>query len=300
MDRLDAMQVFVAAVKAGSLSGAARQLDMPLPTVSRKLADLEQLLGTQLLHRTTRALTLTDAGQGYWVACKKILDDVSEAERAVSGEYQSPTGELTITAPIFFGRLHVLPIVTQFLNTYPEVQIGLVLNDRNLHLIEDQIDLAVRIGELPSSNLVATRVGYTRHVVCASREYLARHGTPATPEEMLTHQCVTFGAPSASSHWEFSADVSTFTVPVRARLMVSTAEAAVDAAIAGGGITRVLSYQVADAIRAGKLTRILQGFELPVIPISLVYQSQLLLPLKLRAFLEFAAPRLRAALEGVD
>ena len=300
MDRLDAMQVFVATVEAGSLSGASRRLKMPLPTVSRKLADLEQLLGTRLLHRSTRALTLTDAGQAYLLACKKILDDVREAERAASGEYQAPTVELIITAPIFFGRLHVLPIVNRFLEAYPDVQIRLVLGDRDLNLIEEHIDLAIRIGELPSSNLVAARVGSTRFVVCASPDYLARHRKPRTPDDLLKHACVTFGTMSSSYHWSFRTGSAMSTVPVRSRLVVSTAEAAVDAAIAGIGVTRVLSYQAASAMQSGALLRLLKSFEPKPLPISVVYQSQPLLPLKLRAFLDFAMPKLRAAVEGID
>nr|WP_299690965.1 LysR family transcriptional regulator [Hydrocarboniphaga sp.] len=293
------MEVFVAAVEAGSLSGAGRRLKMPLPTVSRKLADLEQLLGTRLLHRSTRALTLTDAGQAYLAACKKILDDVREAERAASGEYQAPTGELIITAPIFFGRLHVLPIVNRFLEAYPDVQIRLVLGDRDLNLIEEHIDLAIRIGELPTSNLIAARVGATRHVVCASPDYLARHRSPRTPPDLLDRACVTFGALSSSYHWSFRAGSSTTTIPVRSRLVVSTAEAAVDSAIAGIGITRVLSYQAANALQSGTLLRLLKGFETKAMPINLVYKPQPLLPLKLRAFLDFAKPTLRAAVAGL-
>ena len=184
MDRLEAMSLFVAAAEAGSLSAAGRRFGIPLATVSRKVSDLERHLKTRLLNRSTRRLTLTDAGQAYLVACRRILDEVGEAERSAAGEYSVPTGELIITAPIVFGRLHVLPIVTAFLAAYPEVAVRLTLADRITQLVEEHIDLAVRIGDLPVSSLVAIRVGSIRRVVCASPAYLAAHGTPRTPGDL--------------------------------------------------------------------------------------------------------------------
>lgn len=193
MDRLEAMAILVAAIEAGSLSGAGRRLGIPLATVSRKLADLESHLNARLLTRTTRRLTLTDAGRTYVAACKRILEEVSEAERGASGEYRAPKGDLTITAPIVFGRLHVLPVVAQFLKAYPEIDIKLVLADRVLHLLEDNIDVALRIGVLPDSSLVGKKVGEIREIVCASPAYLAEHGWPRVPADLVGHQCVTFG-----------------------------------------------------------------------------------------------------------
>lgn len=296
MDRLEAMTVFVAAVDGGSLSAAGRQLGMPLATVSRKLSDLETLLRARLLHRSTRKLTLTDAGRDYYASCKRILEDVGEAERDVSGEYSEPRGELVIAAPIVFGRLHVLPLVAQFLLAYPQVDVRLVQGDRVANLVDEHIDLAVRVGELPDSSLTATGVGSVRRMVCASPDYLARRGTPATPEDLAGHCCVSFDALGASYAWRFQAAGEERVVPVRSRLIVNTAEAAIDAAIAGVGITRVLSYQVAEAFRAGTLQRILQDFESTPMPVHLLFDGRRRLPLKLRAFVDFATPRLRERL----
>lgn len=298
MDRLEAMAVFLSAVEGGSLSAAGRKLDMPLATVSRKLSDLESHLKARLLNRSTRGLTLTDAGRDYLAACKRILEDVDEAERVAAGEFSEPRGELVITAPIVFGRLHVLPVITEFLSAYPAVDVRLVQGDRIVHLLDEHVDLAVRIGPLPDSRLTATRVGGTRRVVCASPAYLAAHGTPATPNELGGHRCITFEAMSAAETWRFPVDGVEISVPVRSRLMVNTAEAAIDAAVAGAGLTRVLCYQVEAAERDRQLQRVLRGFEPAPAPISLVYGAQRRLPLKLRAFLDFATPRLRERLAG--
>src|SRR5258708_4433592 len=178
MDRLESMATLLAAVEAGTLWAAARKLGMPLATVSRKVSELEAHLRTRLVNRTSRRLTLTDAGRSYVVACKRILEDIGEAERAAAGEYVAPRGDLAITAPIVFGRLHVLPVVIAFLNAYPDVDVRLALADRVVNLQEDDVDLAVRIGELPDSSLVATRVGAIRQVICGSQAYFARRGMP--------------------------------------------------------------------------------------------------------------------------
>ena len=296
MDRLESMSILVTAVEAGSLSAAARRLGTPLATVSRKVSELEAHLKTRLLNRSSRRLTLTDAGRSYVAACKRILEDVGEAERAASGEYSVPKGDLIVTAPVVFGRLHVLPVVAEFLRAYPDIDIRIVLTDRVVHLLEDHVDLAVRIGELPDSGLVATRVGAIRRVVCGSPAYFAARGTPKSPGELGTHDCVTFQGLMSPDAWTFTTARSDASVAVRSRLVVNTAEAAIDAAIAGVGITRVLSYQIANAIQAGALVVALQEFEPAPWPVSLVYTGGRLLPLKLRAFLDFAAPRLKARL----
>ena len=201
-----------------------------------------------------------------------------------------------ITAPIVFGRLHVLPVIVEFLAAYPEVDVRLVQGDRIAHLLDEHLDLAVRIGELPDSRLTATRLGGTRRVVCASPAYFAAHGTPATPAELGGHRCISFDAMGAAEVWRFPVDGVEISVPVRSRLMVNTAEAAIDAAVAGAGLTRVLCYQIKAAERDGRLQRALPGFEPAPTPISLVYTGQRRLPLKLRAFLDFATPRLRERL----
>ncbi len=296
MDRLEAMSILVAAVEAGSLSAASRRLGTPLATVSRKVADLEAHLKVLLLNRSSRRLTLTDAGRSYVAACRRILEEVGEAERSASGEYSAPRGELIITAPIVFGRLHVLPIVTAFLKAYPEIDIRIVLANRLINLLDDHVDLAVRIGELPDSSLVATRVGAIRRVVCASPAYFAARGSPKHPRELAAHDCITFEGLMSPDAWSFTIAKSAQSFAIHSRLTVNTAEAAIDAAIAGAGVTRVLSYQMAQALKAGTLVLALEAFEPQPSPVSLVYAGQRLLPQKLRAFLDFAAPRLRAAL----
>jgi DNA-binding transcriptional LysR family regulator len=296
MDRLEAMSAFLAAVEAGSLSGASRKLGMPLATLSRKVSELETHLRTRLLTRTSRRLILTDAGRSYVAACKRILDDVREAERAAAGEYSAPRGELIITAPIVFGRLHVLPVLLEFLKTYPEIDVRLTLADRVVNLQEDHVDLAVRIGELPDSSLVAMRVGSIGRVVCGSPSYFAERGTPKRPNELSKHDCITFNGLTSPEAWIFLSGKGNISVALHSRLIINTAEAAIDAAIAGLGITRVLSYQVADAMRTGALVLALREFEPPPVPVSLVHAGQGRLALKLRAILDFAAPRLRARL----
>ena len=296
MDRFEAMSTLLAAVEGGSLSAASRKLGMPLATVSRKVSELEAHLRTRLINRTSRRLMLTDAGRSYVAACKRILEDIGEAERAAAGEYMAPRGDLTVTAPIVFGRLHVLPVVIEFLKAYPDIDIRVALADRVVNLREDDIDLAIRIGDLPDSSLVATRVGAIRRVVCGSPAYFAHRGTPKSPGELSTHDCITFDGLMSPDVWKFAVGKSIVSVAIHSRLTVNTAEAAIDAAIAEVGITRVLSYQVASALRAGTLALALREFEPKPWPVSLVYAGQGLLPLKLRAFLDFAAPRLKARL----
>ena len=298
MDRLDAMAIFVAAVETGSLSAAGRRLGAPLPTVSRKISELEAHLKTRLLIRSTRKLSLTDAGAAYLVAARRILEQVEEAERSAAGEYAAPRGELGVAAPIVFGRLHVLPLVNAFLQQFPEIRVRLELSDRNTDIIEEHIDVAVRIGRLRDSAMVAIRVGAVRNVVCASPAYLAAHGTPKTPADLAGLDVVTFNALGGPEVWPSgtSGGVSLPTDPNRARLSVTTAEAALDAAIAGVGVTRVLSYQAAAAVADGRLQIILEAFESSPLDVSLIHSGQGRIPLKTRAFLDMAAPQLRLGL----
>lgn len=298
LDRLEAMSVLLAVVETGSLSAASRRLSMPLATVSRKVSELEAHLKTRLFIRSRRGVSLTEAGQGYVAACSRILEDVNEAERAASGEYTAPKGHLLITAPIVFGRTHILPVAIEFLKAYPDVDIRLVLADRVLNLLDDHLDLAVRIGVLPDSSLVAHKVGRIRHVVCASPAYLAKRGIPESPEDLASHDCITFDELMSSDRWRFVTGNSETWTAIHSRLVVNTAEAAIDAAIGGIGVTRVLSYSVAEAVRAGTLAIVLQDFEPTPWPVNLVRRAQQPLPLKLRAFLDFAAPRLKTILIG--
>ena len=300
MDKLDSMAVLLAVVEAGSLSAAARQLAMPLATVSRKVAALEAHLKTRLLHRTTRHLALTEAGSAYVAACRRILDEIGEAERTATGEYATPKGELTVTAPMMFGRLHIVPVVAEFLAQYPEIEINLVLTDRVMHLMDEHVDVAVRIGELPDSGLMATGVGKVRRVVCASPDYLARHGAPATPADLAAHDCISFEVMESRRAWVFGAARSAQAVPVHSRLAVNTVDAAIAAATLGVGLVRVMSYQVMDALRNDTLRIVLEPFETRPLPVSLVHKGQAPLPLKLRAFLDFVTPRLRARQLSID
>ena len=298
MDRLEAMSMLVTVTEAGSLSAAGRKLNVPLATLSRKISELEARLGTQLLIRTTRRLSLTDAGAAYVVAARRILEQVAEAEREAAGEFDAPTGELVITAPIQFGRLHVLPVVADFLALFPDINVRLALSDRNVDLVDAHIDMAVRIGRLPDSSMVATQVGLMRMVVCASPALMGSRGVPGTPNDLMELPCVTVDALPQSSGWVFKAPVSgaRIEIPVMSRLSVTTTESAAAAAIRSVGVTRLLHYQVAEAVEAGTLRILLETFEPEPVPVNLLHVARSQMPLKMRRFLDFAAPRLREAL----
>jgi DNA-binding transcriptional LysR family regulator len=297
VNRLDSMSIFVTVAESGSLSAAARQLGTPLATVSRKVAELEAHLNTRLLHRTTRQLSLTEAGSSYLAACRRILQDIEEAERAATGEYAAPRGELVVTAPVVFGRLHVVPVLAEFLAQYPQITVSLTLTDRVVHLMEENSDVALRIGELPDSLQMATSVGSVRRVVCASPAYLAERGEPQAPEQLAGHDCITFEVLESRRAWVFGTGKGERSVAVRSRLAVNTAEAAIDACALGVGLIRVLSYQVAEAVRDNRLRIVLERFESAPLPVSLVHKGQTPLPLKLRAFLDFVTPLLRARIQ---
>jgi len=300
MNRLEAMSTLVAAVDAGSLSAASRKLGVPLATVSRRVSDLEAVLRTKLLVRTSRSLELTDAGRSYIVACRDILAAVDQAERTAAGEYAAPRGEIVVTAPIVFGRLHVLPVIVEFLMAYPDIDVRLVLTDRVTNFIEDHVNVALRIGALPDSSLIATRLGNVRRVVCASPAYLAAHRPgPSRPIDLEGHACITFEGLMSPTVWKFRNAKGEIPVAIKSRLVVNTAEAAIDAAVAGVGITRVLSYQIAEALRARTLKILLGGFEPEPSPVNLVYAGQGLLPIKTRAFVDFAVERLRRQLGAI-
>ena len=298
MDRLEAMSMLVAVTDKGSFSAAARALKVPLATLSRKISDLEAHLGTRLLVRTTRKLTLTDAGADYVVAARRILEEVEDAEHVAAGEFTTPKGELVVTTPILFGRLHVLPVVIEFLALYPEINLRLILADRNVDLIDDHVDMAIRIGNLPDSSMVATQVGLMRTVTCASPTFLAGRGIPKQPVDLLKYPCVVVITPMPVPSWRFCMPTSQAMrdVPIVPRLAVTTAEAAVQAAIQGVGITRLLQYQVADAVQSGTLQIVLQSYEPKPVPVHLLHASRGQMPLKLRSFIDFAVPRLREAL----
>jgi DNA-binding transcriptional LysR family regulator len=297
MDRIEAMSTLLAVVEAGSLSAASRKLRVPLTSVSRRISELEAHLKTQLLNRTSRRVTLTDAAQSYIQACRRILDELDEAERVAAGEYRAPQGELTVTASLVLGRVHVMPVVAAFLKAYPDILLRLRLSDRVVSLQEEHVDLGIRTGPLPDSGIVARRIGSVRRILCASPDYLLSRGRPETPQDITAHDCVTFTGFTHAESWEFQTGGSPASVPIRSRLQVDAAEAVVEAALAGAGIARLFSFHVAQAVKEGRLSLLLQQFEPPPLPVNLVYLGGGLLPLKVRAFLDFAAPRLKARLE---
>ena len=307
MDRLEAMSLLVAVVEKGSLSAAGRALHVPLATLSRKIADLEALLGARLLIRTTRKLSLTDAGIAYVAAARRILEQVEEAERNAAGEFTEPKGELAITAPLMFGRLHVLPVVADFLAQYPAITVRLMLADRNIDMIDDHVDMALRIGKLPDSGMVATHVGTMRTVTCATPALLGKLGElgelgmPQVPADLLRYPCVAIDTPMPMPAWRYRHPTSgaMFDIPIAARLTVTTASAAADAALRGVGVVRLLHYQVAAAVQRGDLQIVLAAYEPEAVPIHLVHAARGQMPLKMRRFLDFAAPRLRVALAPV-
>lgn len=300
MDRLEAMSIVLAVAEAGSLSAAARQQNTPLATISRKVSELEAHLQTKLFNRTSRALVPTDTGRSYIAAAKRILADVAEAERTAAGEYTIPRGELSISAPVALGRLYLLPVLAEFLATFPEVDIQLGLQDRSVNLVEDHVDVALRLGALPDSTLIAVRVGEIRRVLCASPGYLQTRGRPSSPDDLASHDCISYPPIQSPSVWRFKRDHTEYAVPVRSRLVVSNLESACDAARAGLGITVAFSYHVAQSIEGGELTPLLQEFQPPPLPVSFVYSPNRFMPGKLRAFLDFALPRLRVRLGDVE
>jgi len=282
MDRIEAMQAFVAVADLRGFAPAARKLKLSPSAVTRLIAALEDHLGVRLLQRTTRSVTLTDVGARYHERARRILADVEEAERAAEGERTRPSGLLVVSAPVGFGRLHVSPVMSAYLERYPDVSGELRLEDRMVSLVEDGIDLAIRIGELADSTLVARQVGEMRRITVASPSYLGVRGEPKRPEAVALHDTIRFGA----TDWRFVENGNEIRVSHTPRLLTNSADAAVQYAEAGGGLTRVLAYQAADAIRRGRLKIVLHQFELPALPINIVYPTSRLLSAKVRTFID--------------
>lgn len=302
MDRFEAMRLLIETVEGGSMSAAGRKLGIPLPTLSRKLADLEEHLGVRLLIRSTRRLELTEAGASYLAASRRILEEVGEAERQAAGEYVTPRGNLLVTAPLSFGRRHVLPVIGDYLAEHPDVSVRLNLSDRHLDLVGDHVDLAVRIGVLPDSQLVARRIGDMRWVVVGSPGLLAAYGEPARPQDLDGLPCVGVDNIQLASWWRFRkpGDRSDHTVAVRPRLAVNSGEGAVDGAVAGLGLTQTMLYQAAPAIAEGRLRIVLADWEASPLPLSIVYTGQGRMPMKTRSLLDFASPRLTEDVVRLD
>jgi DNA-binding transcriptional LysR family regulator len=299
MDRTDTAAVFVEVAERGSFAEAARRLGRSPAAVTRAIAELEARLGVRLLNRTTRAVSVTEAGQRFLAGAKRVLADLDEIERAAAGEGTAPRGELRVTAPILFGRLHVLPIVLEFLGRFPDVSVALTLLDRSIDLVEEGLDVAVRIGALAERSAIASRVGAVHRIVVASPDYLARQGTPLAPADLGAHVVIAFAGMFGVERWVFRDNAEEESVAIEPRLVVTTAEAAVDAARSGFGLTRVLSYQAADDIGRGSLRRVLTAYEGHELPIYLLYPGGRHPPPKLRAFLDFTMPRLRRRSEAI-
>ncbi|MBN3865602.1 LysR family transcriptional regulator [Pseudomonas frederiksbergensis] len=293
MDRFQEMQVFAAVAQEQGFSAAARRLGMSAASVTRAVAALEQRIGTQLLTRTTRSVHLSEAGQRYLEDCRRILAEVQEAEDSAAGSHAQPRGQLTITAPVLFGDLFVTPLMVGYLTQFPEVSINAVLVDRVVSMVEEGIDVAVRIGELPDSNQHAIRVGEVRRVICASPGFLTDHGRPGHPADLSRAPIIATSSIGQPRSWPFLDAGEPISVRPEPRLVVSANQAAITAAAMGLGLTRILSYQVASKVAAGELEIVLADFELPPLPIHVVYQGGRKAPARVRSFVDFAVKVLR-------
>jgi DNA-binding transcriptional LysR family regulator len=298
MDRFDAMQVLLAVVDAGSLSAGSRKLNAPLPSVSRKVAELERHLGTRLLVRTSRNVQLTDAGRDYVDAARQIIAQIENAELRASGEYEMPRGMLTITVTIAFGHDHVLPLTCDFLCEHPEITLNVLSLDRVVNLVDEHVDVGVRLGELADSSLYAVKVGDFGFVTCASPEYLARKGRPSSPEHLLDHDGVVFGHLTEPG-WIYQHKGRRMEGKPNIRVCANTSAATVTAAVRGVGIIRAPLYHVAKELQSGALVTLFDEYENHSFPVHLVYLRQGLLPLKVRVFIDWMAPRLRRYLKDL-
>lgn len=297
MDRLHEIEVFIAVADAGSFVKAGARLRLSPPAVTRAISALEDRLGARVFNRTTRSLTITDVGQRFLESARRVLTDLESAEKEAVGETGAPQGHLTVTASVTFGRLALAPIVCSFLAQHPRVSVSVLLLDRIANLVEEGIDLAVRIGPLPDSSLVAKRVGTIRRVLVASPGYLARRGMPLSPADLRLHSMIAFTGLMPNREWCFLDGRTGNSVSFVPRLEINDAVAAIAAAEMGDGITIALSYMVANHVREGRLVTVLDSATPPPVPVHLVYpQSRLIAP-KLRAFVDFVTPRLKDTLE---
>jgi DNA-binding transcriptional LysR family regulator len=287
------MRVFVKVAEAGAFAGAARQLHMSPPAVTRTVASLEEAIGARLLTRTTRSVKLTEAGSRYLEDCRRILADVAEAEAAAAGSYAKPTGTLLVTASVLFGQIYVLPILLDYLDAHPAVTIRALFLDRVASLVDEGIDVAIRIGRLPDSGYSAVRVGSVRRMMCAAPAYLAKHGVPLAPVDLARHNIIAPTGAWTSLDWRFGREQKTV-VTVRPRLFCNTNEAALSAAVRGWGVTRLLSYQIGPALAEGRLQAILSEFEEEPLPIHVVHPEGRHASAKVRSFVDFAVEQLRA------
>jgi len=288
------MQTFVAVAETGGFAAAARRLGVSPPLVTRAVRSLEEHLGAAVLTRTTRKVQLTESGARYLEDCRRLLAELDDIESAVSGAYAEPRGALAITASVMFGRLYVAPILLDFLEQHPQVTARALLSDRVVDLIDEGLDVAIRIARLSDSSLTALRVGEVRRVLCASPAYLRKHGVPRTPEDLTNFDAVVFAPERSAPSWLFEGDRGKINVRPRTQLLVNASEVTIQAALAGRGVTRVLSYMVADELRSGHLKPLLENYEPEPLPIHLIYRDARRAPARVRAFVEFASQRLRA------
>jgi DNA-binding transcriptional LysR family regulator len=300
MDRLHEIEVFIAAADAGSFAKAAARLRLSPPAVTRAISALEHRLGARVFNRTTRSLTITDVGQRFLESTRRVLTDLGNAEKEAVGEAGSPQGHLTVTASVTIGRLALTPIVCNFLSQHPHISVSVLLLDRIANLVEEGIDLAVRIGPMPDSSLVARRIGTIRRVLVASPGYLARRGTPRSPADLRAHSMIAFTGLMPNREWRFLDGRVGKSVSFVPRLEINDAVAAIAAAEMGDGITIALSYMIASHVREGRLVTVLDEVTPPPVPVHLVYPQNRLIASKLRAFVDFATPRLRGALEALE
>ena len=294
LDRLHLISVFVAVVDTNGFAGAARKLGISPPAVTRAINELETHLGVRLLTRTTRVVRVTESGARYAEDCRRILAELAEADESVGGMHSAPRGRLTLTAPVLFGAKFVTPIVTEYLQRYPDVSASCWFLDRVVNMMDEGVDVAVRIGELPDSSMQAIHVGRVRRVICAAPSYLEQHGIPQKPDDLQQHTIVSANAVAPAPEWRLMQDGMPRTVKLRPRLTTTTNDSAVAAAVSGFGLTRLLSYQVAEQLRDGQLKTVLSEFEPAVLPVHVVHREGRHASQKARAFLDLAIERLRA------
>jgi DNA-binding transcriptional LysR family regulator len=294
MDRLHLMGVFVAVGEEQSFAGGARRLGMSPPAVTRAIATLEERLGVRLLDRSTRHVRVTEAGQRYLDDARRILAEVDEADEAAAGSNAAPRGHLSVTAPVLFGRQYVMPGIVDYLGRYPGMEVHAMFVDRVTNMMEEGIDVAVRIGELPDSSLRAVAVGQVRRVICAAPAYLAEHGTPATPEQLAQHVIVASSGSSTPPDWRFANAGRSQSLRFKPRLVVNSNDAAIEAVRRGFGITRLLSYQAEALLASGELSLLLEDYATPGVPVSIVHRDSRQGSARIRSFVDLMAGRLRA------
>jgi DNA-binding transcriptional LysR family regulator len=299
VDRLHLISVFVAVVDTSGFAGAARKLNISPPAVTRAINELEAHLGVRLLTRTTRIVKVTEAGARYAEDCRGVLSQLNAADESASGLHSTPRGRLTITAPVGFGAMYVTPVVTEYLARYPEVMASCWFVDRVVNMLDEGVDVGVRIGELPDSSMQAIRVGRMRLLVCATPAYLEEHGEPASPEELERHIIIAASGATSTSEWRMLSQGKPGTVKLQPRLITTTSDTAVAAALTGFGLTNVLAYKVATHLREGRLKAVLGDFEPPALPVHVLHREGRHASRKARAFIDLAVERLRPQLAAI-